>query len=192
MGREFELKFQAEPQVLEAISHQYADFHPITMETHYYDTPSRALGRRRWTLRRRLENGVSVCGLKTPGVNDIRGEWETENKDMQAGLKDLCTQDVPQDFPVLLQEGLVEVCGARFTRLACLHTWGSTQVEIALDQGVFLGGGREKPFSEVEVELKAGTRQEAEAFGEALAAQYGLKPETVSKFERALALAQEG
>ena len=191
MGKEFELKYKASPEVLSDIEKQYGDFTSITMETTYYDTPTRALGALRWTLRRRYENGISVCGLKTPGTNEIRGEWETENEDMASGVRTLCTMDVPEQFPALMKEGLMEVCGARFLRRAKLVTTGSTAVEIALDQGEFLGGGKQRPFSELEVELKSGSRQEAEAFGAALAEQYGLQTETVSKFGRALALSQE-
>lgn len=191
MGKEFELKYKASPEVLSDIEKLYGDFTAITMETTYFDTPSRALGALRWTLRRRYENGVSICGLKTPGTNEIRGEWETENADMAEGVRTLCTMDVPEQFPELVKEGLMEVCGARFLRKAKLVTTGSTTVEIALDQGLFLGNGKELPFSELEVELKSGSRQETEAFGAALANKYGLQTETVSKFGRALALSQE-
>ena len=191
MGKEFELKYKASPEVLDTLEARFGGFHTITMETTYFDTPDRALGRRRWTLRRRYENGVSVCGLKTPGRNEVRGEWEVREENMDRGLEALCAMDVPEEFPGLIKAGLVQVCGARFDRRACLVTNGSTTVEIALDQGVFLGGSREKAFSELEIELKSGSRQETEAFGQALAREYGLETETVSKFERALALARE-
>ena len=63
-------------------------------------------------------------------------------------------------------------------------------VEIALDRGVLLGGGREVPLCEVEVELKAGQPEAAVAFAENLAEEFGLRPERKSKFRRALALAE--
>ena len=49
MGKEFELKDQASPEDLEKILKEYGDFHEISMETHYYDTPDGALGKLRWT-----------------------------------------------------------------------------------------------------------------------------------------------
>ena len=58
MGREFELKYQAKAGDLEKIRAKFGDFKSISMETTYYDTPLLALRARRWTLRRRLENGV--------------------------------------------------------------------------------------------------------------------------------------
>ena len=64
-------------------------------------------------------------------------------------------------------------------------------VELALDQGVLLGRRRELALCEIEVELKSGSRQGAEAFARKLAEQYGLVPETASKFKRARDLAEQ-
>ena len=190
MGKEFELKYRANPDVLEKIAAQFGDFHSITMETHYYDTLDESISARRWTLRRRLENGISICGLKTPGKNLIRGEWEVENDSMEDGVRQLCSMDVPEGFGDMVKTGLKEVCGAKFVRRAQLVPTADGSVEIALDQGVFLGGGKEKPFSELEVELKSGSRKAAEDFAEALAHQYGLELFWISKYERAMALAE--
>jgi len=92
---------------------------------------------------------------------------------------------------VLTKQGLVEVCGARFTRLYKQLSVEGAVVELALDRGTLLGGGRELPLCEVEVELKAGTEDAAAAFAQTLAQKYGLQPEKRSKFRRALALAKE-
>ena len=192
MGKEFELKYQASPEDLKHILEDFGDFSSISMETHYYDTKDGSLGDLRWTLRRRLENGVSVCGLKTPGKNLIRGEWEVESDSIQEGVLAICQMDVPEGFREAVRNGLKEVCGARFTRQARIASTADGTVEIALDQGVFLGGGREKDFSEVEVELKSGSREAAEAFARKLAGQYGLQELWISKFERAFALSREG
>ena len=191
MGKEFELKYQASPEDLKEIQEFFGDFHSITMETHYFDTPDRKLGKLRWTLRRRLENGVSICGLKTPGKDLIRGEWETESPSMEEGLKALCRLNVPEGFGDLVSGGVEEVCGARFVRLAKLVTTSDGTAEIALDQGVFLGKGREQPFSELEIELKSGSRQAVEALGEEISRKYHLQELLISKFERALALSRE-
>ena len=63
-------------------------------------------------------------------------------------------------------------------------------MELALDSGILLGGGREEPLCEVEVELKSGSKSAATNFANILAATYGMKPEPKSKFARALALAE--
>ena len=66
MGREYERKYRGDAAVIQAIQEKYAPFTPITMETTDYDTPDLKLRLRHWTLRKRLENGVSVCTVKIP------------------------------------------------------------------------------------------------------------------------------
>lgn len=187
MGREYELKYQAEPVTLLEIQNKYRDFSQITMETVYYDTPCRTLGLRRWMLRLRLENGSPVCTLKVPLPDGSRGEWEAPAPSVEAAIPNLLRQGAPRELARL--SGLEAVCAARFTRRAKLFPLGQTLVELALDQGVFLAGSREEPFSEMEVELKQGEEGEALAFAQALAREYGLTPEPRSKVQRAMALA---
>lgn len=190
MGREFELKYRATPQQIAAIAERYPDGRSITMETTYYDTPERLLSPRHWTLRRRMENGISVCTLKTPAQGGGRGEWETECEDILSAIPALCKLGAPALLPVLVSEGVEPVCAARFTRLASTLTWGDSTLELALDQGILLGGDRQIPLCEVEVELKDGTEAAAVAFAEELAETFGLVSETRSKYRRALSLAQ--
>lgn len=192
MGREFELKYAADAGQLEAIRGEYPDVSPITMETVYYDTPSGMLGKLRWTLRRRYENGVSVCTLKTPlRENGARGEWEVNCPDITLAAGPLVEAGAPEGLEDWFSEGLIPTCGARFTRLAGRILYNGAVLELALDQGVLLGGGRELPFAEVEVELKDGPDAAAVAFAQALAEKYGLVPQEKSKFRRAKALADK-
>ena len=188
MGREFELKYRADAGKIAAIREQHGDFTAISMETAYYDTPGHALGDLHWTLRRRMENGRSVCTVKTPGTDGARGEWETECGSIEEAVPILCKLGAPEVLPRILEEGLIRACGARFTRLAKHLTLESCTLELALDQGILLGGKRELAFAEVEVELKSGSEAAATAFAEALAARFGLVPEPESKVQRALAL----
>ena len=57
-----------------------------------------------------------------------------------------------------------------------------------MDEGFLLGGGKELPLCEIEVELKSGSEDAAAAFAMALAQEYGLRPETRSKIARAMEL----
>lgn len=188
MGREFELKYQATPEMIQKIREKYRDFIPISMETVYYDTADFALRRRKWTLRRRLENGRAVCTVKTPLPDGSRGEWEVENGDILAALPDLCALGAPDALPELTAQGVVPFCGARFTRLAKTIQLADGTVELALDQGVLLGGGQELPFAEVEVELKEGSDDAAREFAAALATEFSLVAQPKSKLARAMAL----
>ena len=192
MGIEYELKFRATPQAQkEVLSSTDANWETIAMETTYYDTPQGSLSARRCTLRRRLENGISVCTLKTPAPGGARGEWDTRKPSIEEAYPELCKLADPDLLPLIAAEGLVVVCGARFTRRCATVDLGDTQVEIALDEGVLMGGGKEIPLCELEVELKSGSREAAAAFAQLLANKYGLQPEEKSKFRRALDLAKE-
>lgn len=185
MAIELEFKFRATPEILAKIDKDTPGAAAtIAMETTYYDTPDGALSSRHVTLRHRLENDRGVCTLKTPAKQG-RNEFEVTAPTLAAGLEELCKlsgEELPQDP--------VPVCGAKFTRLAKTLTLPGATVELALDQGVLTGGGREIPLCEVEVELKEGAVEAARQFAVNLAIAYGLVPEESSKFRRALTLAK--
>lgn len=189
MGREFELKYRANPEQIAAIEKKYGDFTPISMETTYYDTFDMKLGIHHWTLRRRMENGVSVCTFKKPLDDGSKAEWEVEAPNIMDGIMKLCQNGAPWELMRCAAGGVQPICGAKFTRLARTLVLDGCTVEIALDQGALKGGNKEIPLCEVEVELKAGSDEEAIVFAGMLAAQFGLVPEKKSKFARALALA---
>ena len=189
MGIEFELKFRATPQILRQLDNRLEGPRScFKMQTTYYDTPSGGLSRRHYTLRTRLENQVAVCTLKTPAQGGGRGEWELACDDIQVAIPELCKLGAPAELPELTKEGLIVVCGARFDRIAKTVELNGCTVEVALDEGVLMGGGKEIPLCEVEVELKAGNPDRCQAYANQLAIAYGLEPETKSKFRRALAL----
>ena len=189
MGREFELKFRSDADKIASIKEKYGDFTTISMETTYYDTPDRKLSERHCTLRRRMENETSVCTYKCPHKDGGRGEWEVEAASIEEGIIKLCDAGAGPELLYATAAGLVEVCGARFTRLAAQIPTADGMAELALDSGVLLGGGKEMPLCEVEIELKSGSETSAVALAQHLAAQYDLKEEPKSKFRRAMELA---
>ena len=189
MGREFELKFRTDAEVFEKIQMKYQDFTKISMETTYYDTFDLKLAFHHWTLRRRMENGVSVCTFKRPHKDGGRGEWEVEADSIMEGVMKLCQAGADWELMRITAGGLMETCGARFTRLAKQIEVPGGKVELALDQGVLIGKGKELPFWEVEVELKEGADEVAADFAKALAEEFRLTAEPRSKFVRAMALA---
>lgn len=189
MGIEFELKYKATPQVLQKLSAAFSGQEQrFSMRTTYYDTPSGAFSARKCTLRRRMENDVSVCTLKTPGDGLGRREWEVACDHIEEAIEKLCKLGAPEEVLSLAKEGLQPICGARFTRIAKTIAYGKSVLELALDEGVLTGADRQIPLCEVEVELKEGTRESCLAFADGLAETYGLQPEESSKFRRALAL----
>ena len=191
MGREFELKYRTDSDTLDQISSRFGPFDTISMETDYYDTPEGALHERHWMLRKRLENGAAVCTLKTPLPDGSRGEWEVSAPSIDEALPLLLAAGCPGELEELARSGLLLWCGARFTRLARKVHASDSVLELALDRGIFLGGGKEQPFAELEVELKEGTEADCQAFAQALAGEYGLVPEKKGKAQRAFALAEQ-
>ena len=190
MGIEFELKYAASDAVLDILKARYPHLRPIAMETTYYDNANGDFSRLKWTFRRRMENEKSICTLKTPAQGLGRAEFELECGDIMEAVPQLIAQGAPKQLLLLVAYGIAPSCGAKFTRLAGLLELDGCTVELALDKGVLMGGGRELPFTEVEVELKDGDPQAAVAFGNALAAELGLTPEHKSKVARARALAE--
>ena len=188
MGREFELKYSATPEQQAAIRELFPDLTPTKMETTYYDTPTGALSARRWTLRRRFENGRSVCTVKTPAPGGARGEWELEAEEITAAIPELCKLGAPEELIFLTADGVIRVCGAGFTRLAGEIAASGCILELALDSGVLMGGDRTEPLCEVEVELKSGDEAAAVAYARELAQRFGLVPQPKSKYRRALEL----
>ena len=191
MGIEYELKFKATPEALQRLEATYPGAGQVLqMESTYFDTPDGALSARYWTLRRRLENEKSVCTFKYPIDGPGRGEYEVESPSVEEAIPELCKLSGMKELAVLTEAGLVQVCGAQFTRLAIPVTVGSSLLELALDRGVLRGGGREVPLFEVEAELKAGDPKDADRFAAWLQVTFGLEPEGRSKFRRALSLAK--
>lgn len=191
MGLEFELKFGCDRETLEklrtAVSGEERHF---LMETTYYDTKDRALSARTWTLRRRKENEKSICTLKFPVKGESRGEFELECDRIEDAIPALCKQSGLEELSSLCENGVIPVCGAKFSRIAKTFAFAGTQIELALDHGILTGGGRELPLCEAELELKEGSALQVKQFAALLAAAYGLVPETKSKFRRALDLAK--
>lgn len=191
MGIEFELKYRATEELLDAIDQTFSGTEQrFAMETTYYDTPAGALSQRRYTLRRRMENDLSVCTLKAPVCGLGRGEWELPWDRIETAIPELCKLGAPADLLPLTAEGVIPVCGARFHRIAKTLVLPDATLELALDRGTLHGGGKTLPLCEVEVELKSGSPEACVAFARQLAAAFHLTPEQHSKFRRALALYQ--
>jgi inorganic triphosphatase YgiF len=190
MGREFELKFAATEAVQAEIQAAYGPWTKIAMETTYFDTADGALSARRMTLRLRKENQRCVCTLKTPLPDGSRGEWECDAEDIHQGIRNLLTLGAPQLLAELTAQGVQPSCGAKFIRHVAQIPTADGVAELALDKGVLLGGGRQQPLCEIEVELKEGSEKATVLFAFQLATQYSLEGEPDSKFRRAMALAQ--
>ena len=192
MGVEFEVKFQATREQLEAIRSGEPGLERwYAMATTYYDTPEGALSERMFTLRRRRENDRSVCTLKTPEQGLGRREFELDCDNIKEALPELCKLSGVPELEELT-ERLEPLCGATFNRIAKSVELPDCTVELALDLGVLTGGSKEEYLCEVEAELKEGSREAVLEYARYLARTYGLVQEKKSKFRRAQLLAKGG
>ena len=188
MATEYELKFKATPEILKAVEGDYPCYwETIEMETAYYDTPTGALSAKHYTLRQRLENGISVCALKTPAGN-ARNEWEIPWHSVESAIGYFLAMGCPAELETIAKEGLVHICGAKFTRRAKQLHFPEGSVELALDWGHLTGGGCIRPLCELEIELKSGSPLACQLLAKELIDRFAIQPEKKSKFARAMAL----
>ena len=191
MGLEYERKYRTDAETLQKIHKSLSEpAYTFQMETTYYDTPDNALSRQKITLRRRYENGISVCTLKTPTGGIGRGEFQTEADRIEDAIPVLCKLSGFEALETIVAKGLTAVCGAKFTRIARKIVFAGSVLELALDEGFLLGGNKELPLYEIEVELLSGEPKDADLYGAMLAKKFSLQEETESKFRRAMALAK--
>ncbi|MCL2004291.1 MAG: CYTH domain-containing protein [Oscillospiraceae bacterium] len=162
------------------------------MDAVYYDTEDGELDKRRWALRLRRENGVTVAACKTDETNDgavfTRGEWQVFAEDWETALPLLADAGAPEELRALSGR-LVPRCAVRFTRTAApLLLPGGATAEMALDRGELSAGGKREDLLELELELLTGEPEEMAALAAHLESKHGLFKEYNSKVSRALRL----
>ncbi len=163
----------------------------------YYDTADGRLGAARHGLRVRRIGERALITLKGP--SEVGGD----------GVHRRAEHEFPGDDPnpaawppgVARELALALTGGAPLAPTVAVATErqilyalrdGAKVAELCLDQGVFRAGGRERPFSEVEIELlSAGQASDLAALTAALGAQIKLVPEPRSKLQRAMDLLRE-
>lgn len=197
MGKELELKYRIGDQeqfnsLCDLLEERYpGNWSQIAMATTYYDTADRRLSKKHWTLRIRTENGENVLTCKTPHADNSRNEWEVHEGTLPHGLMALVRRGAPEELMELHNLPLFGTCGARFTRRCRVLQLDDAVAELALDRGVLLGGGKELPFWELELELKSGNPQGIYDWCCRFAQENDLVAEPRSKFARASGLEGE-
>ena len=158
------------------------------MVTEYLDTPDREIAARKWTLRRRTENGEAVYTMKTPGDGYARGEWESRKEGLHEAVWELVRLGAPEELTALAARGVSRMCGVEFLRRTAELTLDGARCALCLDDGILLGAARRRPFCEVELELVSGEAAPMLAFAAYLQETYALREERKSKFVRAAEL----
>ena len=178
----------------------------------YYDTPDQSLRRQRHALRMRRISGQADGGsgeladmggtwvqtFKSAGVSQgglsQRGEWESQERSSQLNPVPLrATPWAALDPDGHLFETLQPCFETRCRRtLWTLRRYRGASIELALDVGEIVAGGRTQPLLELELELKSGPREALFHLAHALAQGVAVLPCDASKAERGYQLAQGG
>lgn len=171
----------------------------IAMHAIYYDTVDGDVLALRGGLRRREENGLSVCSLKLEvEVSDgkaTREEYEVACDDIRQALELLPEAGAPRDVCEMLAGKELKVnCETEFDRRAFSLAVGAQgaadafEAELAFDEGVLRRDGREQEFREMELEHKDGSLDAFNDFALDIQDTAHLTPQPLSKLARAMSL----
>lgn len=171
----------------------------IAMHATYYDTVDGDVLALRGGLRRREENGLSVCSLKLEvEVSDgkaTREEYEVACDDIRQALELLPEAGAPRDVCEMLAGKELKVnCETEFDRRAFSLAVGAQgaadafEAELAFDEGVLRRDGCEQEFREMELEHKDGSLDAFNAFALDIQDTAHLTPQPLSKLARAMSV----
>jgi triphosphatase len=195
MMNEFELKFEIPASNLKRLSAAVHAEKPQlqTLRACYFDTADGVLAANGLVLRmrkedncwvqtakgmtdtplERLEHNVSLAKSKSmPNIDLSRHDGELVGKKITKALKS--KSSATQAKLMLLFETDVQ-------RLKFTVTQGGSDIEIALDQGMVVNGGRSVAIRELEIELKSGKAEHAVALARQWCKKYDLCLSTISK-----------
>lgn len=164
----------------------------IKMKARYFDTEDGAMQAARLAYRTRSENGRWVATLKGSGSSEggLHRRMEIEC-DVTDGEVNLAVFDDTEAEELLLpyrDAKLVPIVETNFTRTVWILRDATAQIEIALDEGEILAGGKTEPIRELELEFKSGDMEALQSLSGWLQKQLGVVEENQSKFARGLAL----
>ena len=166
-----------------------------TLENTYFNTPDFLLNKHKVALRIREKTNeqgknVFVQTFKTAGhsVNGLsqRGEWEWVLPENSLNLDELQQCDA---WPkVIGLDSLVAVFETSFTRYLANINWGDSTVELVLDWGHIISGGKQEKIHEIELELKSGNQDDLKSLSDQLKKYLPLLASDTSKAERGFKL----
>ena len=200
--REIEVKLQVDRQDLKrvlAFPALGAQGTPKEQELRsvYYDTPERDLQKNGITLRlRKRARATPLLGIKWTG-NAAEGPFSRGEVEVP------CVKGEPdmELFEPEIQERLSAVVGqlpltlqfeTRVKRRTLDVRQGHSQIEVAVDDGAIIAGGKQLPLTEVELELKAGTEADLYDFAMSLVRELPMRLDVTAKSEKGYRLADHG
>lgn len=166
----------------------------INMKAIYYDTEESSLQEYKAAYRVRQENKSLVATYKQ-GISNKNGIAERIeiNKFVEKLTPDITVfKDEKTVWPLLQRlEGkkLEPIVMTDFIRKALLIDWQDSKIEVSLDKGIIVGGKKQTPICELELELKFGKTSSLIDLESKINNKFNLTPSTVSKYKRGLILA---
>lgn len=160
----------------------------------YYDTKQQSLMKHRFTFRIRsvgqmFEATVKAGGNSIGGLHE-RQEWNAPIEVAVADAKIFAATTVGESLRALVSgDALIPLFTTNFIRWTLLVQYGTSLIEVALDQGEVVVGDLTVPILEMELELKSGIPLDLIRLGAILAERFKLRLEQKSKYQRGLCLA---
>lgn len=196
-SQEVELKLELPPGEVEAFrqSPMLGDprRRPVDQTTTYFDTASGEIRKAGYSLRIRRRGPVYIQTVKHRGAHaggfSSRAEWEMKLDSPDLDFAALKATPIGKLLSKRdMRTRLRPVSVTRVKRTTWLVARNSSEVELILDEGKVVAGGREIPVCEVELELKRGTRSQLFAMAGEIADGLTLRMGVVSKSERGFRL----
>ena len=159
----------------------------------YYDNAERTLLRNALTLRVRKSGARFMQTVKAEAADDPlrRGEWEASVPSFEPDLA-LAMPFLPEELRDELERSELEpVFTTDMRRHQRVVEMPSGTVEVAFDHGVLKSGDRSMPVSEIELELKSGSRSAIYDLALGLAEHGSVRPSIRSKSARGFDLAAD-
>jgi inorganic triphosphatase YgiF len=183
---EIELKFQCAPEDLGRVlaAAPAGDDDSRELISVYFDTPGCDLQKAGASLRVRESQGGRVQTLKR-GDGLARQEYESP---IAGDAPDPTLEPLPDLLPRGASSELRPAFHVRVLRRQRLVRFDDAEIELALDQGEVRGGRRVSPISEVELELKSGSRRALFGFARELSLSAPIYLSFASKADRGQAL----
>ncbi len=156
----------------------------------YYDTTDCALWRKGFAFRLRPHHGRYELTLKRErGL--VRSEWKS---DVCAPVVDFARlpDDAPHDELRSYSSGLVPLFASEVTRRQTRFRAGDAWMELSLDVGRILAGGRQERITELEFELQSGPVADMLRHVRTIVADRRLSVFTCSKAARGMLLVDNG
>ncbi len=166
----------------------------------YYDTEDQRLHRRGLAFRVRKNANRYVQTLKTESstvaISD-RGEWEVDVEGFEPDLRAFKDGELTQKIGLIFPEELKPLFETKIERRVGMFAFDApdkskADIEVSFDQGVVLAGDQKADISEIELELKAGSRQALFALASLIREKAPVRLQAIDKAARGYRLASGG